>query len=283
MKRSYLPAVSFFFMLVGFGFASEPLGPKIQVDKAPQNMPVALLDRGKIGDGYTFDLGAGARTTVKYVPGGEFLMGSPEDETDRGGNEDQVMVKLTSHYWMGETEVTQEQWEAVMGSNPSSSKGPGLPVEMVNWEDVQRFIEKLNAKGGPAAGWKWSLPTEAQWERACRGGTETAYSFGHTLNSTQANFESDAVKATTVKSYGANGYGLYDMHGNVWEWCLDWYGERLPGGVDPIVTQVSPSRVNRGGSWIILNCFCRSASRWAYAPEVKAPDVGFRLAVVPSK
>ncbi len=253
----------------------------------------AVLDRGKIGDGHEFDIGKGQKLTVRYVPGGEFLMGSPADEADRLKDEQQVKVTLRSHFWMAETEVTQALWESEMGSNPSSFKGADLPVELVSWEDVQDFIKKLNTKGGLAAGWKWSLPTEAQWERACRGGTATAFSFGNSLDSTQANFDGNfpygngkkgpfLKKTAAVRSYEKNGYGLYDLHGNVSEWCFDaWDGDsKLPGGVDPLGVS-GPYRVYRGGSWAFLGWDCLSANRFRTTLVDRFNTLGFRLAAVP--
>ncbi len=127
---------------------------------------------------------------------------------------------------MGKYEVTQEQWEAVMGNNPSETKGAKLPVTDVSWEDCQEFIKKLNAKtnGG------YRLPTEAEWEYACRAGTTTAYSFGDKITPKDANYwDSKIGKSVAVGSYKPNAFGLYDMHGNVWEWCEDWYGD-IPSG-----------------------------------------------------
>ncbi len=224
------------------------IGPVPEPSAAKQN--VSDLETGEIGDSREFDLGDGETIVMKYVPGGTFTMGSPPEEVDRSEGEAQVAVTLTSHYWLGETEVTQGQWESVMRNNPSHFTGDNdLPVEQVSWEDVHAYLAKLNQKGGLSAGWVWSLPTEAQWERACRAGTETVFSFGDSLSSRQANFDGDfpyggaeiginLSKTTPVKSYAPSSWGLYDMHGNVWEWCEDaWDGQsRFPGGVAPLGT-----------------------------------------------
>ena len=264
------------------------------------------LDRGAIGDSRSFEIGGGRTVVLKYVPGGEFLMGSPADEAERQDDEKQVRVTLTSHYWMGETEVTQGQWEAVMGTTPAQQKAKGdaygdvnglgadHPMYFVSHDDAEAFIGKLNAQSRPAAGWRWALPSEAQWERACRGGTETVFSFGDSLDSTQANFDgnypygngkkgSNLEQTTAVKSYTANGYGLYDMHGNVYEWCADWYGETLPGGVDPNGPKTGSLRVLRGGSWRDYGGDCRSAYRGGYSPVARGSRLGFHLAAVPEK
>jgi serine/threonine protein kinase len=253
----------------------------------------AQLTNGKIGDRRRLDIGSDEEIAVKYVPGGRFLMGSPSDELDRERDEGQVWVTLSSHYWMGETEVTQGQWVAVMGRNPSYFKDGDwkkLPVENVSWDDAQKFIKKLNAIHPPGTGWKWALPSEAQWERACRSGTTTATAFGNSLSSRQANFWGGSPyggvvkgpymkRASLVKSYQPNAYGLYDMHGNVWEWCVDAYGESLPGGTDPVVL-TGKNRVLRGGGWVELGSHCRCANRFHLLPEYRYSNVGIRLAVV---
>ena len=264
------------------------------------------LDRGAIGDSRSFEIGAGQKVVLKYVPGGEFLMGSPADEAERQEAEKQVRVTLSSHYWMGETEVTQGQWEAVMGTTPAQQKAKGdasgdvnglgadHPIYFVSHDDAEAFIGKLNAKSQPGSGWRWALPSEAQWERACRGGTETVFSFGNSLDSTQANFDGNnpygngkkgpyLEKTAAVKSYAANAYGLYDMHGNVWEWCSDWYGEMIPGGVDPQGAKTGSFRVFRGGSWASLGRNCRSAYRYRFTPVLRYYTVGFRLVAVPQE
>ncbi|MCB1086909.1 MAG: SUMF1/EgtB/PvdO family nonheme iron enzyme [Verrucomicrobiae bacterium] len=248
------------------------------------------------GDTREFDLGNGEKLVMKYVPGGTFMMGSPEDELLRSDKEAQVEATLRSSYWMGETEVTQGQWEAVMGvgSNPSAFQGDrNLPVEQVSWEEAQAYVKKLNEMVGLPEGWAWSLPTEAQWERACRAGTKTAFSFGDRLSSRQANFDGnysypfgDVVegpfleKTAVVKSYEANDWGLYDMHGNVSEWCLDsWDGEsKPPGGTDPAGTSGS-RRVNRGADWNHFARYCRSASRGVAPPSYRSNELGFRVAL----
>jgi formylglycine-generating enzyme required for sulfatase activity len=196
---------------------------------------------------------------------------------------------------MGETEVTQGQWAAVMSNNPSHFKDvewKKLPVESVSWNDALEFIKKLNAQSPTSAGWKWALPTEAQWERACRGGTTTATAFGDSLSSHQANFDGNhpyvgaakgpnLEKTAPVKSYEPNAYGLYDTHGNVREWCADAYHESLPGGVDPLVT-TDWNRVIRGGGWNSRGYECRSSRRSRNAPDSLFINGGFRLAAVPS-
>ena len=178
---------------------------------------------------------------------------------------------------MGKYEVTQEQYEAVMGNNPSSrTKGAKLPVTDVLWEDCQEFTKKLNAKtsGG------YRLPTEAEWEYACRAGTSTVYAFGDSLTNSDANFGGSSTKA--VGGYKPNAFGLYDMHGNVWEWCEDWYDDYPAGAViDPKGPATGKSRVLRGGSFVNYGSLARSSDRRSFTPTDRFDNYGFRLARTP--
>ena len=207
------------------------------------------------------------------IPAGKFKMGSPESEKGRSKDETQHEVTLTKPFYMGKYEVTQEQYEAVMGNNPSDTKGAKLPVTGVSWEDCQEFIKKLNAstKGG------YRLPYEGEWEYTCRAGTTTAYSYGDTLTKSDANINGDSIKA--VGSYKPNAFGLYDMHGNVWEWCEDWHGDYPEGAAtDPKGPATGKSRVLRGGSFFYLESWARSSLRGNGSPTVRSYDFGFRLA-----
>ena len=221
------------------------------------------------------DLGNGISIEMVLIPAGKFKMGSPASEEERSDDETQHEVTLTKPFYMGKYEVTQEQWEAVMGNNPSETdKGPKLPVTHVSWEDCQEFIKKLNAKtdGG------YRLPTEAEWEYACRAGTTTAYSFGESLTESEANIYGDSIKA--VGSYRPNAFGLYDMHGNVWEWCEYWYGDYPAGAVtDPKGPATGEYRVLRGGSFLNSVSYARSSYRLYLTPPYRFLNfVGFRLA-----
>ena len=224
-----------------------------------------------------------------WCPPGTFAMGSPEDEPERVFVEKQHKVTLTRGFWFGKYEVTQAQWEAVMGNNPSQFKGNRLPVECVSWSDCQDFIEKLNADGEGG----FRLPSEAQWEYACRAGTTTPFSFGKTITTDQVNYNGDypygkgkrgeyREKTTPIGSFPANAWGLHDMHGNVWEWCQDWYGDYPKGGVtDPTGPNWGEFRVLRGGSWPIAALNCRAAARHGLPPDAAVNHYGFRLLRTP--
>ena len=177
---------------------------------------------------------------------------------------------------MGKHEVTQEQWESVMGNNPSDTKGAKYPVTDVSWDDCQKFIKKLN---GITKG-KYRLPTEAEWEYACRGGTTTAYSFGYDITPKDANYkDSNISRPLAVGSYMPNAFGLYDMHGNVMEWCEDWKADYPKGGViDPKGPAKGERRVLRGGSCFDFESGASSSDRGYYTPATRYDFVGFRLA-----
>ena len=226
----------------------------------------------------------GVEFAFRWCPAGTFIMGSPTSESRHGDGEMQHRVTLTKGFWMMETEVTQKQWKAVMGSNPSYFKGDDLPVEAVSWKDCQKFCKKCAQLGFPV-----QLPTEAQWEYACRAGSTTAYFWGNALNGDKANCDGNYPCGTTTKgpylekttpvgSYQPNSWGLYDMHGNVWEWCQDWDGDYPSGGVtDPTGPSSGSSRVYRGGSWSDGARNCRSAIRHNLAPGDRGNILGFRL------
>jgi formylglycine-generating enzyme required for sulfatase activity len=214
-----------------------------------------------------------------WCPPGEFIMGSPEDESGRGEKEIQHKVKLTRGFWMAKTECTQKQWIAMMGSNPSQFKGGDLPVEGVSWNDVQGWLTKMNERYPLPDGWKWALPTEAQWEYACRAGTETARS-GDLDEMAWYNGNSGS-KTNPVGTKLANAWGLHDMHGNVSEICQDWYSDYVPGMVtDPTGPLNGTHRVNRDGNWLFNGEDCRSAFRSNSGPDYRAGITGFRVAVV---
>ncbi len=224
-----------------------------------------------------------------YIPPGTFIMGSPVDEQYRNNDEDLHPVTLTKGFFMQTTEVTQRQWKALMGGNPSkfSSCGGDCPVEMVSWNDVQVFIKKLNAA---AKGRTYRLPTEAEWEYACRAGTKTPYYFGDVLSAEQANYNGHLTlpgsprgrnrnSTVPVAGFAPNAFGLYDMHGNVFEWCHDWYGKYPEGlATDPGGAEKGLSKVCRGGGMSSYAKRCRSANRTKHLPDYWNFYIGFRLA-----
>jgi formylglycine-generating enzyme required for sulfatase activity len=223
------------------------------------------------------DLGKGVKLEMVLVPAGKFMMGSPKKEVGRYGDETQHEVTLTKPFYMGKYEVTQEQWESVMGDNPSSrTKGAKYPVTDVSWEDCQEFIKNLN---GITKG-KYRLPTESEWEYACRAGITIAYSFGAKITPKDANYyDSKLGKPVEVGSYKPNAFGLYDMHGNVWEWCEDWKADYPKGAViDPKGPAKGSGRVLRGGSFLNYVSEARSSYRFDLSPTNRYNGVGFRLA-----
>ena len=222
-----------------------------------------------------------------WVKPGTFEMGSSSGSSD----ETPYAVTLTDGYWLGKYEVTQDQWERVTGSNPSSYKGGGRPVDSVAVTEVTSFCDKLTElerkAGRLPAGMAYQLPTEAQWEYACRAGTTTAYSFGAELTSDQANIRGGPGGTTDVGKYPANGWGFHDMHGNVWEWCADRYGiyptVAATDPVDPVGPAGGSDRVLRGGSWDYGASNARSAVRGGGVPAISFNfALGFRLSLRPA-
>jgi sulfatase modifying factor 1 len=221
-----------------------------------------------------------------WIPPGTFLMGSPKGEAERGDNETLHKVTLSRGFYMGVHLVTQEHWQAVMGDNPSCFKGEkNLPVDSASWDDCQKFVKKLRDKDKNP----YRLPTEAEWEYSCRAGTTTPFHFGETISTDQANYNGNHIygngkkglsrqKTTPVGSFPANAWGLYDTHGNLWEWCQDWLGDYPENDV---VDQQGPDagqyRVLRGGSWHFIPGLCRSAFRYGNVPGFRLFNIGFRL------
>ena len=228
------------------------------------------------------------------IPAGKFTMGSPVDEKDRGDDEAQVPVTLTKSFGLGKTEVTQGQWKSVMGWEPWDGQkyvqaDKDCPATYVNWDDATEFCEKLTdlerKSGKLQANEEYRLPTEAEWEYACRAGTKTVFSFGNDESKLgeYAWNEDNALKvneryAHSVGLKKPNTRGLYDMHGNVFEWCSDWLGTELSGGTDPVGPNGGSHRVNRGGSWWYALGFCRSAFRGYDVPSDRSTQKGFRVA-----
>ncbi|MDZ7858360.1 formylglycine-generating enzyme family protein [Sphaerotilus sp.] len=226
----------------------------------------------------------GVTQRMRWIAPGEFLMGSPEEEIDRFNDERQHPVLITKGYWLADTACTQELWEVVMGENPSNFKDNlQNPVERVSWNDItQKFLPRLNKL---VPGLNLTLPTEAQWEYACRAGTQTRYSFGDEINQEQVNFDGKRGKTVPVRELPANPWGLHQMQGNVWEWCLDELAAYPEGtSIDPVFHQDKKEegsrRVLRGGCWLSDGGLCRSARRLAFVPGLRDRFIGLRLARV---
>jgi len=235
----------------------------------------------------TVELGNEVNMAVVYIPAGEFDMGSPMDEPKRDDDEAQHHIKLTKAFYIGKFEVTQLQYRVIVNDNPSKFGGDKLPVDNVNWYEAARFLKKLSDK----TGMKFRLPTEAEWEYACRAGTKTAFNTGTTLDSDVANYDAtepyaDGIignylkRTTEVGSYPPNAFGLYDMHGNVWEWCSDIYDEdyyKKTPLVDPKGPAEGKPKVMRGGAWYEEAYKCRSADRNHRWPKDNQSIIGFRI------
>lgn len=232
---------------------------------------------------------------LRWCPPGTFMMGSSERE--RGRFEDEVLHKVTlsQGFWILETEVTRSMWKAIIRSDfrTLSEDEAALPVDLDYWRECQKFVAKLNGLGYPPVGYRFSLPTEAQWEYACRAGTRTAFSWGSSLRGDKANCDGRYPygtnargwflgKTAPVGSYAANPWGLFDMHGNLAEWCEDGY-YAYPSGVvtDPLGPSRGLSHVIRGGSWRDPAHNCRSARRFGLVDNMIRDFVGFRFVLAP--
>jgi formylglycine-generating enzyme required for sulfatase activity len=283
---------------------------------SPSLLPIAdanqdgVLDTADVGwihaglHVLSISLPGGVALELMRIPAGTFLMGSPREEQDRWDDEGpQTEVTIARDFFLGKFEVTQAQWRAVMGNNPSYLAGDDYPVESVSWNDARDFAAALNAHvsatgQGPAL---LRLPTEAEWEYACRADTTTRFFFGDApdcrddctdcaagfLPGAQSEYmwycgNNDPFGVKSVGGKLPNAFGLYDMHGNVWEWCQDWYGPHPGGSVtNPTGPATGSYRVVRGGSCYSLPSYCRSAFRDGEdSPDIRYIDLGFRVVLV---
>ena len=283
-------------------------------------LPEKFRDKGFAASAKTFFAGCGNGVQMEFVriPAGTFMMGSPTSEVGRDNDESQVRVTISRPFYLGKYEVTQKQWRAVRGTDPSKFKGDDCPVECVSWDDANAFCAKLTERERDAGrlpqNMKYTLPTEAQWEYACRAGTTTRFSFGNSASdlcrygnfydkSGDRKYDADYrkknnwklppdtawddgyVETAPVGRYRPNAWGLYDMHGNVWEWCADYYNPELTAGTDPCRTtpgsgEYGSRRVGRGGGWSGPGRDCRSAIRGCSSPGIRNGDLGFRVCAV---
>ena len=228
------------------------------------------------------------RQVFRWIAPGHFMMGSPAAEPERYSDEKQHEVILSQGFWLAETACTQALWRAVMADNPSHLEGDNRPVERVTWNDAQAFIQRLNQA---VPGLQSRLPTEAEWEYACRAGTTTPFSFGDSITPEQVSYNGNFPYAgakpglnraatVDVKTLPPNAWGLYEMHGNVREWCEDWYQRHYDedDAVDPTGPSEGGARVLRGGSWFCYGGIVRSAYRGRNQPGNRDGSTGFRLA-----
>jgi formylglycine-generating enzyme required for sulfatase activity len=239
----------------------------------------------------TIDLGNGIKLKMMYIPAGEFMMGARGGEEGAEENEyPQHLVRLSA-FFMSKYPVTQEQYRAIMGSNSAYFQSDKRPVERVNWHQAKEFCQKLSGKTGKS----FNLPSEAQWEYACRAGTTTPFYFGETITTDLANYNGDYTygdaltgqyreQTSNVGIFPPNAFGLCDMHGNVWEWCEDtWHGnyDGAPDDGRAWIDRNNYRHVLRGGSWYVNPEYCRAASRvWLVDDDVPS-DYGFRIVIVP--
>ena len=224
----------------------------------------------------TFTVG-GVSFTMVYVPGGTFTMGATSEQGSDFWNDEKPTHSVTlSGYHIGQTEVTQALWKAVMGSNPSYFKGDSRPVENVSWNDCQTFISRLNAKTGK----NFRLPTEAEWEYAARGGHSggSKYAGSDNINNVAWYYDNSGRETHNVATKSPNGLGIYDMSGNVREWCQDWYGNYSSSSqTNPKGPSNGANRVYRGGSWLFNAGLCRVSIRFNFTPSYSCNDLGLRL------
>lgn len=238
--------------------------------------PTPPASAGPALTGKTVDLGNGVSMEFILIPAGSFDMGSPDSEKERDSDEGPVRkVQIAKPFYMGKYEVTQEQYLAVTGKNPSKFSGRNLPVETVSWDEAATCCKKIGGR----------LPTEAEWEYACRAGSKTRFCYGDDLSYAQlgeyAWYLGNSGGAThPLGQKKPNSFGLYDMHGNVYEWCSDWFAPYVNAQiVDPVGASSGQYRVCRGGGWIVNAWFCRSANRHTFSPDFRGIGLGFRVAL----
>jgi formylglycine-generating enzyme required for sulfatase activity len=263
-----------------FQFISPPTNPP----KPPANINVNINPQSS----FTEDLGNGVKLEMIAIPRGTFLMGSPENEAERQDYESPKHQVTVPSFFMGKYPLTQAQYQAILGSNPSYFKGNNRPVETVSWDDAVLFCQKLSQRTGKS----YRLPSEAEWEYACRAGTKTPFSFGDNITPDLVNYDGNypyksapkgkyREQTTDVETFTPNSFGLYDMHGNVWEWCEDdWHENYINAPTDGSAWNSrsgSSTKMLRGGSWGRNARFCRAALRGRSSRDLRSRDFGFRV------
>jgi formylglycine-generating enzyme required for sulfatase activity len=266
---------------------------KTIVISSPTNPPKPLGNINvniNLQSSFTEDLGNGVKLEMIAIPGGTFWMGSPANEAERYNSESPQHQVTVNSFFIGKYPLTQAQYQAILGSNPSYFKGNNRPVETVSWYDAVLFCQKLSQRTGK----NYRLPSEAEWEYACRAGTETPFSFGDNITTDLVNYNGTypyksapkgkyREQTTDVGTFPPNAFGLYDMHGNVWEWCEDdWHENYINAptdGIDWNSWSGSNEKIVRGGSWYNYPSNCRSANRLWNSRVDRYYYLGFRLAV----
>ena len=263
-----------------FQFISPPTNPP----KPPANINVNINPQSS----FTEDLGNGVKLEMIAIPGGTFLMGSPENEAERQDYESPKHQVTVPSFFMGKYPLTQAQYQAILGSNPSYFKGNNRPVETVSWDDAVLFCQKLSQRTGKS----YRLPSEAEWEYACRAGTKTPFSFGDNITPDLVNYNCNypyksapkgkyREQTTDVETFTPNSFGLYDMHGNVWEWCEDdWHENYINAPTDGSAWNSrsgNNTKTLRGGSWYGCARSCRAACRSGHSRDDRADFYGFRV------
>ena len=253
-----------------------------QAPAPPTAAPESIVAAPASNDGTLLTNSVGM--DLKLIPAGTFKMG--DNSFFLPNMQPTHKVTLTKDFFIGVYEVTQEQYERVMGNNPSFRKDPQKPVDKVSWDDAVEFCRKLSElPEEKAAGYVYRLPTDAEWEYACRAGTKTVYSFGDDesqLGDFEWYYENSDGGTHPVGQKTPNGLGLYDMHGNVWEWCENRFYYYAKDSVrDPLGPSSGSNRVSRGGSYLTLASHCRSAVRFQLKPTESFSTLGFRVALSP--
>jgi formylglycine-generating enzyme required for sulfatase activity len=280
--------------------SDKPLLKSFEFDVVTVNAQGWKISRKRCPAQYfTEDLGNGITLEMVAIPGGTFMMGAPKNEKDSRDSERPQHQVTVQPFFMGKYAVTQAQWRAVaalpqvnkeLDPNPSYFKGDDRPVERISWYDALELCARLNFKINFTAGRDYRLPSEAEWEYACRAGTTTPFYFGETITTDLANYNGNYTygnapqgesreETTTVGSFPPNAFGLYDMHGNVWEWCADTWHENYEGAPKDASAWINDNdnRVLRGGSWFDYPGFCRSPCRVSFDAGGRFSDDGFRV------
>ena len=270
-------------LFVGCPGKKKPIDPD-GLDEPQQEETPDLLPEGKLYTVPDLDL------KMIWIPSGKFVMGSPKSEPGHRQEEEELhQVTISRGFWIGQFEVTQAQFETILGENPSTFKDPQMPVHKVNWEDAMEFCKALTDREKSVNRmpdkWGFNLPTEAQWEYACRADTTTVFNFGNEAEELPQYgwfVDNSDGRPKTIGTKKPNAWGIHDLHGNMGEWCFDWYGKAYPvdGSIDPITKKASAFKVFRGGTYTDIAERCRAAYRNRITPDTRNPWIGFRVVLM---